>query len=120
MSQNDTRREFLKKSAAATSVLGGGLAASSGSAAAASADGNIQATGKGSFQIIIETDTLDVQKYGDSLDAQQDGDFWDIEGTVDGQPNSTPNEYFFAEFGGYGDYYNKTSDDGVELDVTVY
>lgn len=120
MSEKNTRREVLKKSAAATTVLAGGLAAGSGSTAAATSDGSIQAQGQGTFKVIIETDSIDVQVDGVSLTTEQDGDFWIIEGEVNGAPNTTPDDYVYITFDGYNGYYNEMSDDGVNLDITVY
>lgn len=94
-----------------------------GSASAVStsaSDGSIQVTGQGTFKIIIKTATIEVQEDGVSLTTTQDGDYWTIEGEVNGEPNSSPNDYVYVTFDGYENYYNKTSDDGVDLDVNVY
>ena len=120
MSQTKTaasRRTVLKKGAAASSLLAGGLVASSGSA---SADGRfLRAQGQGEYHIQLYADNVEIIERGVEMTVTEysttSGTLWDLQGTVDGEINSTPNDYAQWKVYGFDEFGPKTWDDGVEV-----
>ncbi|UPV74660.1 hypothetical protein M0R89_00985 [Halorussus limi] len=122
MSQKDSdvsRRTVLKKGAGAAAVAAGGLAATSGSASAVDYR-YLRVQGKGSYHIQLYADDVEVTEYGVELQPVKsydttEGTLWDLEGKVDGEINSTPNDYAQFKVYGFDEFGPRTWDDGVEV-----
>ncbi|WP_128476093.1 hypothetical protein [Halorussus pelagicus] len=112
------RRNVLKKGAAAATVAAGGLAATSGSAAALDYR-YLRIQGKGSYQIEIYADDVQVQEPGleFTLDQYDDGGdtVFIVSGEVDGEINSTPDDYAQYRVYGFDRFDEKTWDSGVDV-----
>lgn len=113
-----SRRNVLKKSAAAATVATTGLAVTSGSATAA--DPHLLVQGQGSYHIQLYADNVEVTDDGVSLEPVEsvdanEGTLWDLEGEVNGEINSTPDDYAQFKITGFDGFAGKLWDDGVDV-----
>lgn len=114
-----SRRTVLKKSATAATVAAGGLAVGSSSVAAADG-GYLRAQGQGDFLIEVYADSWEVIENGVDLEISQSTDnggnsYYTISGTVDGEINSTPDDYVQLKIYGQEKFDERIWDSGVDV-----
>jgi len=118
-----SRRSVLKKSAVAITAGVGGV--TTVGSASASADASVQISGVGDFEVVVDSDSYDIQADGEwtQMDMKSDPDgsgyVWKLYGEVSGEPNSD-GEHAYITFDGFDEKLSQDESDGVDYDWTIY